>query len=277
MNIKQLIDASKKPELYAPATATMWDDPYIGTRLLETHLNQATDLASRKEGTIAATVEWILGQVPGKTLRILDLGCGPGLYCDKLARLGHRLTGMDISATSIRYAKKTARNNGLDITYLNRNYLELDHENRYDLIVMIFCDFGVLTPPQQNRLLKNVHRALVPGGRFVFDVMNKGYLTTLPGPQWEVADKGFWRDSPYLALSQAFCYEAQGVLLNQHLVLDEADTVESYRFWAHTFSHEGMRRLLSAQGFRNISCHDGLLPDSDANRSRDVTFCTTTR
>lgn len=277
MNIKQLIDASKKPELYAPATATMWDDPYIGARLLETHLSQATDLASRKESTITDTVNWILGQAPDKPLNILDLGCGPGLYCDKLARLGHRLTGMDISATSIKYARQAARKSGLEISYLNQNYLELDHDSRYDLIIMIFCDFGVLTPSQQNRLLAKIHRALVPGGVFVFDVMNEGALATLPEPQWEASDKGFWRDRPYLALSRSFCYEEQGVCLSQHIVADESGSVDTYRFWTHTFSHETLHRLLSARGFRNISCHDGLLPDSDAHRSRDVTFCVTRR
>ena len=65
-------------------TASMWDDDYISERLLDMHLNPDIDAASRKRITIERTVRWIEANLEGKNKWILDLGCGPGLYCELL-------------------------------------------------------------------------------------------------------------------------------------------------------------------------------------------------
>ena len=68
MKIKELIKTTQKPEIYTPGTASMWEDEHISTHLLEVHLNQNTDLASRKESTISSTIDWMLDKVPGDTV-----------------------------------------------------------------------------------------------------------------------------------------------------------------------------------------------------------------
>ncbi len=274
MNIKKAINTAQKPEIYTPGTALMWVDEYISTQLLEVHLSQDVELASRKETTIISTIDWILNKVPGEIMNILDLGCGPGLYTEKLAEYGHLVTGMDFSSNSITYAKEAANKKKLDINYIQQDYLELKEENRYDLILLIFTDFGVLTPDQRNILLKNIDRALKPGGTFIFDVLNENSaaLTTAP-KDWELAEKGFWRDHPYLALAESFHYEKQKVTLNQHIVIDEDGRTEVYRFWIHTFSHIDLNAIISSAGFSTVECFDNVIPDSDMWRSKSVTFC----
>ncbi|BCS97816.1 hypothetical protein DSLASN_34480 [Desulfoluna limicola] len=274
MNIQKLIEAARKPEIYAKGTANMWVDAHIAQQLLETHLSQDTDLASRKESTISSTVQWILNQVHGDSLTILDLGCGPGLYTERLAEKGHDVTGMDFSSNSIRYARESAQQKQLNIAYIQQDYLELDEENRYDLILMIFLDVCVLSPNDRAKLLKRIYRALKPGGTVLFDVLNVHH--TLGGSEskdWQIAEQGFWRNRPYLALSETFYYEEQNVLLNQHVVMDEDESIDVYRFWRHTFSPAGIKQVLAEQGFRFVSCHEGILPDCDLYRSEDVTFC----
>ena len=44
--------------------------------------------------------------------RVLDLGCGPGLYTTRLAKLGHTCVGIDFSPASIAYAKAEAEHYG---------------------------------------------------------------------------------------------------------------------------------------------------------------------
>ncbi len=278
MNIQELITSAQKPEVYTSGTAIMWVDEYISTQLLETHLSQEIDLASRKETTISSTIEWILNKVPGDNLKILDLGCGPGLYTEKLAEKGHTVTGMDFSANSIRYAKESAGRKKLKISYLQQNYLELEEENKYDLVMIIFTDFGVLHPAQRDRLLANIYRALKPGGKFLFDVLNDNYPANNSGPkEWEVSEKGFWRNKPYLSLAESFYYEEQKVTLRQHIIIDETGEMEVYRFWIHTFSHADLERILALHNFRNTECHGHVLPGCDMHRSEDVTFCITTK
>ena len=274
MKVHSIIEATKRPAVYSKGTAQMWVDKYISDRLLEVHLNPEIELASRKGATIEKTVRWILDKVPGDRLEILDLGCGPGLYAEKMAVKGHTVTGMDFSANSISYARGSADCKGLGITYLQQDYLELDDENRYDLIMMIFTDFGVLIPEERERLLKNIHRALKPGGRFLFDVLNENFPVKEAGAKnWESEEKGFWRDKPYLALTESIYYEEQQVTLSQHVIIDGSEEVDIYRFWIHTFSHGGLEGILSSHNFRDTECYDRLIPDCDMYRSKDVSFC----
>jgi len=274
MKIQELIKTAQKPELYTRGTAEMWVDEYISTQLLLTHLNPDMELASRNDATISLTVEWILKKAPGDRLNILDLGCGPGLYAEKLVEKGHRVTGMDFSANSIRYARESAGRKKLDISYIQRNYLELNEENRYDLILMIFTDFGVLAPDQREILLTNIYRALKPGGKFIFDVLNDNFPIKESGSkEWELSERGFWRNRPYLALTESFYYEEAHVTLSQHIIIDEAGEKDVYRFWIHTFSHADLERILTLQGFRNTECHDHVIPGCDLYRSETITFC----
>ncbi len=278
MNIKNVIDRAKMPEIYTPGTALMWVDEYISTQLLEVHLSQDVELASRKETTISTTVNWILNKVPGDRMNILDLGCGPGLYTEKLAEYGHLVTGMDFSSNSINYAEESANKKKLDINYVQQDYLELEEENRYDLILLIFTDFGVLPPDQREILLRNIYRALKPGGTFVFDVLNENSnVTTSASKDWELVEKGFWRNHPYLALTESFYYEKQNVTLNQHIIIDEDGRTEVYRFWIHTFSHTELNSIISFAGFSAAECFDSVIPDSDLCSSKSVTFCIATK
>ena len=89
MDLHKIIEATKTaPPFTAKAHRTCGWDAYISRQLLEVHLNPDIELASRKASTIATTVDWIRENIPGERLEILDLGCGPGLYAEKLARLG---------------------------------------------------------------------------------------------------------------------------------------------------------------------------------------------
>ncbi|WP_136808709.1 class I SAM-dependent methyltransferase [Desulfosediminicola flagellatus] len=274
MNINTLIKTVKKPEAYTPGTAMMWVDEHISKQLLATHLSQDIELASRKETTIASTIEWILSHMSAEMLNILDMGCGPGLYAEQLAARGHNVTGMDFSQNSITYAKESARRKNLDISYVVQNYLELSDENRYDLIMMIFTDFGVLTPDQREIILANIYRALKPGGTFVFDVLNENHQVSLTETrEWEASESGFWRNSHYLALTETFYYEEHKVSLSQHTIIEDNEKSEVYRFWVHTFTHSDLDSLLSNADFKAIQCYEKVIPDSDLYSSDSVTFC----
>jgi 2-polyprenyl-6-hydroxyphenyl methylase/3-demethylubiquinone-9 3-methyltransferase len=58
-----------------------------------------------------------LAESPLKGLRILDIGCGGGLLCEPMARLGADVVGADASETNIEIARIHASQSGLDIDY----------------------------------------------------------------------------------------------------------------------------------------------------------------
>jgi len=160
MDLRKLKIAIQKPKLYEKADSVMWTDKYISKQLLKAHLDPEIDAASRIKQSIDNTVNFISKHCNKSYLNILDLGCGPGIYTEKFAELGHQVTGVDFSENSIAYAKKQAKEKKLNIKYICKNYLELDYENRFDLILIIYTDFGVLIPKERDRLLLNIFKAL---------------------------------------------------------------------------------------------------------------------
>ena len=275
MNVREIAKYSVKPELYTPGTATMWTDKYISAQLLKIHLDKETDLASRKKNSIEKTVTWIAKSIAKETATILDLGCGPGLYATLLAQKGHMVTGVDFSENSIKYAQKKARKKQLNIHYLNKNYLQLQLEKKqFDVVILIYTDYGVLTPAERKKLLQNIRKWLKPGGIFIFDVnSDKGLEKKVTAKSWETTEKGFWSEHPYLALSESFLYRKEKVILYQHIVSNEANQLSVYRFYTQFFSMDDLQNELTAAGFSGNHFYSNVLPPGDLWNGEHVLFC----
>lgn len=274
MQIRKLINQIKKPEIYTKGNSFMWTDKYISKQLLQIHLNKDIDLASRNETSIERTIEWILSKSEKEGLKILDLGCGPGLYSSKLATHGHEVTGIDISHESINYARMTAQDNKNTISYKNGNYLDIDLGNsEFDLIIMIYTDFGVLSPEERMLLLDKIRKALKPKGRFIFDILNySSFSDKTPEKIWEFEKEGFWSKTPYLHLSNAYVFSVEKVILYQHFVLNESDDIKSYNFWTHFFSHMDIINILDTSNFKVIELNEDVLQENNQWSGKNVTF-----
>ena len=275
MKITDIIEKTIKPEIYEKGSSFMWTDEHISEQLLNIHLNPDIDLASRKLSTITKTANWILSTQKEKgLLNILDLGCGPGLYSEIFAKKGHNVTGIDISKHSIEYAKKSAADKKFNITYHCANYLNIELEpNKYDLVVLIYTDFGVLNPKERDILLSLIYRVLKQDGTFIFDVLKDNTLKKRLSPKnWEVANSGFWRASPYIALSESFLYESNKVILFQHIIVDSYDNIETYRFWTHFFSQNDLIVILKVHKFTDIHFREDILPKEDMWSGDNVIF-----
>ena len=277
MKLSNIISESAKPALYEKGNATMWTDEYISNQLLHVHLSSETDLASRKTSTIETTLDWILSKCPNKSLNILDLGCGPGLYTKLLAQKGHKVTGVDFSKTSIDYANE--HKDGLDIEYIQADYRDLKLEaNHYDLIMIIFTDLGVLFPDERNNLFKLIHTSLKNDGLLIFDLMNDTSIESKLSPKtWETCESGFWRPNPYLALSESFYYEDEKVILYQHNIAEENKDVSTYRFWTHFFTESEIREIAETHGFKVKEITNNVIPDGDLHQGKDVSFCVSSK
>ncbi len=275
MKITDIILKSDKPVIYEKGDSFMWTDEHISEQLLEIHLNQDIDLASRKMSTVKKTAGWILDLQRGKSrLKILDLGCGPGLYSEIFAQKGHSVTGVDISKNSVDYARRKLEENGLDIEYINADYLKFEPEkDKYDLVLLIYTDFGVLLPQERDVLLKMIYKTLKPGGVFIFDVLKDSLIEQRLTPQnREAAESGFWKNSPYVALSESFLYMEEKVILYQHRIVDSENKTKTYRFWTHFFNQKTLKQILEKHGFGNISHRDDILPEGDIWNGDNVIF-----
>ena len=249
--LSQLIQLQQKPAPFTPGEALFWDDPHISSQMLEAHLNPDVGAASRQPVTIDRSVKWMietLGLKPGDS--ILDLGCGPGLYASRFARAGLQVTGVDYSRRSITYAKNYAEENKLDIRYHYQNYLELKDENQYEAVFLIYGDFCPLNPDQRSALLRNVHRALKPGGWFVLDVTTRECRKKHGVKNgWYATESGFWKPGPHLVLENGFDYSEQSIWLDQYIVIEPDAKVSVYRNWFQDYTPESITDELSQAGF----------------------------
>ena len=178
----------------------LWTDVHTSKMMLSYHLNADIDVSSRNPKFISRSVDWIAAQFNiGADTKISDFGCGPGLYTTKLARKQAIVTGIDFSEHSIQYAQEVAKQEGLSIRYECGNYLDYETDNRFNLVLMIMCDFCALSPSQRKKLLNIFYEILEPGGSVLLDVYS---LTAFEQRQEKsIYDKnlleGFWSPKKY--------------------------------------------------------------------------------
>lgn len=255
--LDKMLEAAKKPELYAQSTMVFWDDEHISKGLLEAHLETDVDAASRKPEYIQKSVDWIARLAPPKSHnRLLDLGCGPGLYCQRLHEKGYSVTGVDFSKRSISYAKEKATEKNHTIDYHYMNYLDLDYENEFDVVILIYCDYAVLSPEERQKLLAKIFRALKKGGTFIFDVFTPmQYINKKDETKnWEIADGGFWRPDKHLCLESHFIYP-NNTRCNQYIIIDSDNSHEIVRVWDQPFTKETIKDELANISYQNISIY----------------------
>jgi SAM-dependent methyltransferase len=247
----ELMELQLKPAPFTPGEALFWDDPHISSQMLEAHLNPDIDAASRKPETIDGSVKWMmetLGLRSGDS--VLDLGCGPGLYAYRFARAGLHVTGVDHSRRSIEYAANYAIENQLNIHYRYQNYLELQDENQYQAVFLIYGDFCPLNPKQRSTLLHNVRRVLRPGGHFVLDVSTRAGRSKYGVRNgWYAEQSGFWKPGPHLVLQEGFDYPEQSIWLDQYTVIEKDGKISVYRNWFQDYTPESITAELSQAGF----------------------------
>lgn len=218
--------------------------------MLATHLDPDTDLASRKPDVIDRTVDWVCTLLP-RGAELLDIGCGPGLYTSRFARRGLRVTGLDFSGRSIAWA----REHDTGSTYILMDYLEMAFDSQFDMITLIWCDYGALIPEDRRKLLDNIRHALKPGGLFLFDVATqRRYEGFAESTAWEACGNGgFWSTSPYICLSAQYCYEGR-IGVSRYVILED-ENVRCFNIWDTGFTKESLEEELRLGGFDPVACY----------------------
>lgn len=233
-----------KPQLYQKTPTKFWNDDHISKGMLEAHLDANIDAASRKHEFIDQSVEWIVSMLP-QGAQLLDIGCGPGLYTKRFSDKGLNVTGLDFSERSINYAKEQDHKS----EYVLMDYLNMDYHETFDIITLIWCDYGALIPSDRNTLLQRVYRALKPGGLFLLDVFtahhNKDFHEST---SWELNEEGgFWSPKSHLCLSAEYLY-TDSITCNTYVIVEE-DEVRNYNIWNTCFTPDSLIEEMRPIGF----------------------------
>jgi SAM-dependent methyltransferase len=133
----------------------------------------------------AAEVDFLIraaGLRPGS--RVLDLPCGSGRHALELARRGYRVTGVDVSAEAVAYAREAARRERVDLDLRLGDMAAVPTDVRVDLAICMGNSFGYLEHAGTQRFLADLAVVVEPGGSIVLDY---GFVAEalLPGLQLE--------------------------------------------------------------------------------------------
>ena len=111
-----------------------------------------------------------------KGLKILDVGCGGGLVCEPLARMGANVTGADADPIAIETAISHAKDSGLKIEYHNKPAEALN--KTFDAVLALEIIEHVANPQE---FVNSVSNLVKPGGIAIFSTLNRNPKSFLLG------------------------------------------------------------------------------------------------
>jgi SAM-dependent methyltransferase len=257
MNLQDVIERRIPPEPWAEGENIPWDEPAFSARMLAEHLSQEHDAASRRFDVVDEQVAWIHDVIlSGKTVRALDVCCGPGLYANRLARLGHEVVGLDYSPASIEYAEDEARRDNLSVTYRRQDVRAGDYGDGFGLAFIIFGEFNTFRPEDARAVLANIYGALAPGGIILLEVHPREVVKWIGTTRasWRAEEAGLFSDRPHLRLDENFWDEESGTATTRYYIIDAATgDVARHAQTFQGYTDDEYRALLDDVGFGGVA------------------------
>jgi len=241
--------------LWGGAYKIPWDDPDFSRRMLQEHLSQDHDLASRRVEWIDRQVAWIHDELlAGRPSRILDLGCGPGLYSHRLTQRGHQCRGIDFGPASIAYAQQHNPDP-------QRCEFALGDVRRgafggpYDLALFLFGEFNVFSPDEASTILRHIAASLRPDGCLAVEMQTPTAVAQIgdAAPSEQQVDRGLFADGPYHCRTQNLWLAAQQVAVQVFQVAEAGDRPpRTYRSTTQAWSDDALHALVAQAGFQHF-------------------------
>ncbi len=247
-----LKEINARPEPFEFYTANeLWTDEHISKQMLAFHLNENIDVSSRKITFIDKSVDWMTEHLNlARGTKIIDFGCGPGLYAIRLVQKHANVVGVDFSQRSIQYAQEAAFKECLPITYVCADYLEFKTNELFHLVLMIMCDFCALSPSRRKIMLRKFHALLHPGAVVLLDVYSLAAFEKREETALYEANllNGFWSPDDYYGFMNTFKYEKEKVMLDKYTII-ESDRTRTFYNWLQYFSPATLEREFVECGF----------------------------
>ncbi len=140
----------------------------------------------RSDAEVASYVNLLELKTP---MKILDLACGFGRHTNRLARLGHIVTGVDYMPDFLAIASQKANEMGVQVDYRQGDMRRVSFSEEFDRVMLLFGSFGYFEDNENEQVIQNMAYALKRGGWVLFDVPNRDVMLKRLPPA-EVIEKG---------------------------------------------------------------------------------------
>ena len=269
MNLLDIVHRQNPPQPWAEGEKIPWNAPGFSRRMLQEHLSQAHDSASRRAETIDRHVSWIHNTLlSGRSTKILDLGCGPGLYTSRLAALGHTCTGIDFSPASIAFAREQAAQKGLNCQYQLADIRTASYGTGYGLAMQIFGEINVFTQADAVTILEKARASLIEGGTLLLEPHTLAAVCQLGNEcWWQAAEHGLFSEDPHLLLYESHWDREGRTTTERYHVVDAATgSIARHASTMQAYSEAGYQDLLENCGFGAIQFYPSLCGDQDGSQ-----------
>ncbi len=187
---------------------------------------------------------------------ILDICCGPGRHAIALAKLGHRVVGVDRTAPYLKIARQKAKAAGVSVKFEQSDVRQFQRKNAFDLAMSLYTSFGYFDDPEDDRkLLENVYASLKPGGRLLMDMMGKEIVArAFQVRSWSEPEPGV------LFLEERTVERGWECMGNRWILIRGEERIEK-KFSIRMYSGVELKALMLAVGFSEVNLY-GNLDDS---------------
>lgn len=254
------------PEPWRDGDNIPWHEPGFSGRMLAEHLSQAHDAASRRTEKIDEHVAWIQERVlDGRPAKVLDLGCGPGLYTARLGELGHECTGIDYSPAAIAYARQHS-----DAPFIESDLRRAEFGEGFRLVMLISGELNSFRREDAMRILRQAQDALVAGGALLLEVHPFDVIKKIGGAPhtWYAAERALFSDQPHVCLYERSWDEATSTATTRYFVIDAASgEVTTYAGTQQAYTEEEYQALLRDSGFEDAETIPSLTGQPDESQA----------
>ncbi|EAA5616307.1 class I SAM-dependent methyltransferase [Salmonella enterica] len=257
MDLSTLISVSGRLQLSAEESKIPWDEPAFSQRMLENHLSQEHDWASRRQTVIEQQVAWIASQLPAGA-RVLDLGCGPGFYTHRLAERGFRCTGVDFSPASIEWARQQAQAADLNIDYIHQDIRNYRPDAPFDFIMMTFGELNVFSDNDAQSLISGCAQWLKPDGKLLIELhtFDEVKRQGMAPASWQRCPNGLFLAVPHLLLTENAWDEDGKISSTQFWAIDERCRITRFGSQMMAWRDADFACLIGNAGLSVVQCLD---------------------
>ena len=204
-----------------------------------------------------------------KGQRVLDSPCGVGRITFGLARLGLKMTGVDLTASYVVKARRRAKREGLDIPFHRCDMREIDFDGEFHAVVNWFTSFGYFDDAGNLAAAQAYFRALRPGGRLLIEMSNQSWVLSHFTPRSESVQDG-------VEITDTRTWNAGAGCMESDWTFRKGKRVERQHISLRLYSGPELRSLLRKVGFREIQLY-GYPPLGRLSRHRRRLIAVATR
>jgi SAM-dependent methyltransferase len=179
-------------------------------------------------------------------MRILDLACGHGRIANRLAARGCQVTGFDATPLFLDHARRDAADRGVTVEYVEGDMRALPWERHFDRVVSWFTAFGYFDDAGNRQVLAQIAQVLKPGGRVVFDLMNRDRLVREFQPDRVSAER-----EGDLIIDRTRLDPLTSRALTERIVM-RGGRIRRIPFFVRLFTFTELRDWLLAAGFTSV-------------------------